>query len=220
MTAYLVPVGGGRFELYSEPPEEPDPGPGAGWVRRKMRAFRDGWHEMVHAARRDDPRGRLARWRADIICRLAETIAEQRTLWALRDRTVATIVYPADVDQAAARAALDRLFGRARRSYRFWLVIDSIAFALSGLLMLLPGPNLVAYYFAFRLISHYFSWRGATQAQDRIRWAAEPDTRLAELGTLAGLPREARAPHVEAIARSLDLPELSAFFDRAAAPAA
>ncbi|MGE5245007.1 MAG: hypothetical protein ACM3SQ_12330 [Betaproteobacteria bacterium] len=221
MTAYLVPVGRGRLELYSEAPEDPDSPPESnGWIRRLAWKMRDRWQETVRTARRDDPRGGFARWRAGIICHLAETIAEQRTLWALRDARDATIVYPADVEEIAARTALAAIFDHARRSHRVWLIVDTATFVASGLLMLVPGPNLIAYYFAFRLIGHYLSWRGATQAQDRVRWAAQADARLAELGALAELPRSARATQVEAIARSLQLPRLSAFFDRAAAPAA
>lgn len=221
MTAYLVPVGRGRFELYSEAPEPSDAAADSGRrLRRAVHGWHRRWHATVASARRDDPRGRFARWRADIVCRLAETMAEQRTLWALRDAADATIVYPADVDEAAARAALAAIVGRARRSHRVWLLVDTAALAASALLTLLPGPNLVAYYFAFRLVGHYLSWRGASRAQDRVRWAAAPEVRLAELGALARLPRAERAGRVEAIARSLHLPRLPAFFDRAALPAA
>ena len=35
---------------------------------------------------------------------------------------------------------------------------------MSGLLFLVPGPNVIAYYFAFRMVGHYFSLRGARKA--------------------------------------------------------
>jgi hypothetical protein len=53
---------------------------------------------------------------------------------------------------------------------------------------------------------------------DAIAWTLEPDAGLAELGALADLPRDARAPRVAAIATSLNLPRLTAFFDRVAVP--
>jgi len=219
MTAYLLPVGRGRFELYSEAPEEPvGPVAPAGLLRRTLHRFRERWYEVVRAARRDDAQGVFARWRADVICRLAEAISEQRTLWSLRDARQAALVYPSDVAEGRARGELASILSRARRHHRLWLIVDAGAFALSGLLMLIPGPNLVAYYFAFRLIGHYLAWRGASQAQDRVRWEMTSEAQLAELGALAELPRDARASRVEAIAASLNLPRLSAFFDRAAAP--
>jgi hypothetical protein len=54
----------------------------------------------------------------------------------------------------------------------------------------------------------------------RVAWTFEPDTELAELGLLVDMPREARAPRVAAIADRLNLPRLSAFFDRVAMPSA
>jgi hypothetical protein len=219
MTVYLVPVGHGRFELYSEPPDPDRAGDPGGWLRRRMHTWRERWHETVAAARVDDPRGRFARWRGTVICRLAETIGEQRTLWSLRDQHEVTLVYPADLDEASARALLRAELGRARGHHRNWLALDTGAFIASGLLMLVPGPNLIAYYFAFRLIGHYLSWRGAVRGQNGLMWIAAPDERLVELRALADLPRPARAPRVEAIAASLNLEQLAAFFDRAAAPA-
>jgi hypothetical protein len=220
VTVYLVPVGGGRYELYSEGAEEPgDASPPPGRAGRWLQSLRARWQHIVTTARREDARG-LARWRAELISRTAEALAEQRTLWALRDAQQAALVYPTDLDEPGARRELETIVARARGHHRQWLIVDTIAFVASGLLMLIPGPNLVAYYFAFRLIGHYFSWRGAVQAADVIGWHPAPEAQLAELRTLAELPPAARAPRVEAIAASLNLPRLSAFFERTAAPIA
>jgi len=89
---------------------------------------------------------------------------------------------------------------------------------VSGILFFVPGPNLVAYYIAFRLVGHLQSWRGARQAAERIAWTFEPDPGLAELASLVDVPRETRAPRVAAIAERLNLPRLTAFFDRVAVP--
>ena len=34
---------------------------------------------------------------------------------------------------------------------------------VSGVLALVPGPNVLAYYFAFRVVGHWLSMRGARQ---------------------------------------------------------
>jgi hypothetical protein len=223
MMVYLVPVGGGRFELYSEPPDEPVYGePANGFYRRQIRRVAARWRDAVHTARAAGPRarGRLARWRDAVVCQLAESLSEQRTLWALRHESPATAIYPADLDGVQAQAILNRLLSRARSHHRLWLLVDSLLFAASGLLILVPGPNLLAYYFAFRLVGHYLSWRGACQALDRTIWNERPEPALAALAALAELPRDLRASHVDAIAARLQLPRLTAFFDRAAVPAA
>ena len=111
-------------------------------------------------------------------------------------------------------------FVRARSHHLRWLAVDGALFVVSGVLALVPGPNLIAYYFAFRVVGHLQSWRGARQGMDRITWDFETDASLTELVSLVDVPRDARAPRVEAIAERLNLPHLAAFFDRVAVPSA
>jgi hypothetical protein len=173
----------------------------------------------VDAARRGTAGGRFARWGDSLVCHLAESIAEQRTLRALRKATAATVRYPATTTPVVARAALDRVLAEARRHHGRWLTIDLIVLLITGpLFFFVPGPNVISWYFLFRVIGHLLSWRGARQAMDRVAWALVPDQSLAELAALVDVSREARAPKVEAIAARLNLPRLSAFFDRVAVP--
>jgi hypothetical protein len=220
MVVFLVPAGGDRFELYSEVGEElaPPPAGDEGRFRRWAHAVNVQWHLLVEAARRGRARGRLARWRDAVVCRLAETIAEQRTLWALRTRTSATLRYPANIPVDRAKSELDRAVAQARRHHLRWFVIDAVLFVSSVVFFFVPGPNLVAYYFAFRFIGHLQSWRGACQAMDIVSWSFDPDAGLAELGSLVDLPRAERAPRVAAIAARLNLQRLSSFFDRVSVP--
>ncbi|MGE0702930.1 MAG: hypothetical protein AB7P22_03230 [Vicinamibacterales bacterium] len=218
MIVFLVPVGRSRFELYSETEEPRDEGEQRpeGGIRRRLRQASLRWQELVERARRGTATGRIARWRDVIVCRLAETIAEQRTLWALREAAEATARYPSILGPDVARGILTTSLSEARRHHLRWLIVDFVFFVVSGLFALIPGPNLLAYYLAFRVIGHVQSWRGARHAMDRTRWTCEADDRLAELAALADQPREARASRVAAIAAQLNLSRLSAFFDRVA----
>ena len=221
MVVFLVPAGRDRFELYSEAPEEPGTPPGQ--EDGRFRRWAHSASRPVAAARRSGAAsaGRAAgwpSWRDAVVCRLAETIAEQRTLWALRTRTEATLSYPATIAVERARSAVDKALSHARRHHQRWFIIDLILFVSSVVFFFIPGPNLVAYYFAFRLIGHLQSWRGARQAMDVIKWSFEPDAGLAELASLVDLPRAERAPRVAAIAARLNLPRLPSFFDRVAVP--
>jgi hypothetical protein len=218
---YLVPVGPGRFELYSEAPEDPEPEglapPEDGFWKRTIHNAQVKWREAVHSARStDEGAGWLARLRDRAVCRAAESIAEQRTLWSLRHCTMATLVHPSDLTSEAADQVRTSLLSRARQHHGRWLAIDALLFAVSGLLALVPGPNVLAYYFLFRVVGHYLSWRGARQALESIDWSNRPEPALAELGRLAALPRDARQSRVEAIAGALNLPRLAAFFERTA----
>jgi hypothetical protein len=220
VTAFFVPVGRGRFELYSEAAEDRSMTDGrrdggfGGWLHDVGAR----WHGIVESARKGRPRTRLRRWRDAIVCRLAETIAEQRTLWALRSPTAATLRFPATIDASQARAALMVSLADARRHHLRWFLIDLVLFAVSGVFFLVPGPNLIAYYFAFRFIGHLQSWRGARNGMQFVDWTFVPDHDLAELASLVDVPRDARAPSVAAIAARLNLGRLSAFFDRVAVP--
>jgi len=177
------------------------------------------WHEAVHTARRTESNaGTWARIRDWAVRRTAEAIAEQRTLWTLRHRGRPSLVHPSDLSTAQAAAERDRILAAARKHHSRWLAFDLLAFVVSGLLMLVPGPNLIAYYFAFRVIGHYLSWLGARHAM-RATWDLRAEPALAELGRLADLPRDARATRVHAIAAGLNLPSLADFFDRTAVPA-
>lgn len=221
LSIYLLPVGSGRFELYSEPPEETSSiEPRDGLFTRSFHRLGERWRETVHSARRGGPAaGRLRRWRDLSVCRVAEMIAEQRTLWSIRKERAAHFVYPSDLSEPAALVRRDRMLAAARRHHGIWIIFDGILFAISGVFMLIPGPNVLAYYFGVRVVGHYLSWRGARQALERLSWEPRAEPALAELGRLVDVPRDARASRVQAIAEALHLPRLVAFFDRAAVPA-
>jgi hypothetical protein len=222
MVVFLVPAGRDRFELYSEAGDEPGPPPASeeGRFRRWAHAVTLQWHQLVETARRGRARGRLARWRDAAVCRLSETIAEQRALWALRTQTEATLRYPSHISVERARSELSGSIAHARAHHLRWFIIDALLFVASGVFFFIPGPNLVAYYFAFRFIGHLQSWRGARQSMDVITWSHEPEACLAELASLVDRPRAERAPRVAAIAAVLKLQRLSSFFDRVAVPSA
>jgi hypothetical protein len=220
MVVYLLPVSRDRHELYFEAPD--DPGrhsePRDGWFRRWAFRANERWHALVEAAREDAGNGRLARWRNAAVCAVAESIAEQRTLWALKSQSAACAHYPSSLTEDQARQTVMALLGHARRYHFRWLLVDLLLLTISGVLALVPGPNILAYYFLFRVVGHLQSWRGARQGAERIVWTFEPDASLTELGSLVDVPRDARAPRVAAIAKRLNLPHLSVFFDRVAVP--
>jgi hypothetical protein len=220
VTIYLLPVGSGRFELYSEPhDDEVTVSPRDGPFSRYAQRFHDSWRRAVQTARRNDGGGRFERLRDWAVCRAAEMIAEQRTLWAIRNQVTARFVYPSDMTESRAAERRRSILADAKWHHGVWGIVDGLLFVASGLLALIPGPNLIAYYFGLRLVGHYLSWRGARQGLDWLHWEAQAEPALAELAELTGVPRAARASRVAAIAEALQLPRLAAFFDRTAVPA-
>jgi hypothetical protein len=226
MDVFLVPVAPDRYELYCEEPDEPAPADGdrrGGIVRRLHHRFRQTLADAERERRRvPDPaevrpsfpvraKRRLLRW-------AAESIAEQRLLWQLRGRAEATLVHPDDLTDAQAYQLLRRSLQRDWERHRFWMIVDALGGAVSVLLILLPGPNLIGYYFLFRIIGHFLSLRGARHGLSRTTWTKMPTRALTTLRAVVGEAPERRESIVREVASSLGLEHLTSFFQRAATP--
>jgi hypothetical protein len=221
MDVYLVPVAD-RYELYCEVPDEPmdvdvDAAPD-GFIGRQKKRFLALLAE-AERERRQGPADRsetgwLGRARARTMRWIAESIAEQRLLWYLRRQHSACLYYPDDIEEPPAVAALRQQLRRDFEKHRFWFCIDSAGFVLSGLLFLVPGPNIVAYYFAFRMVGHYLSMRGARQGLNGVVWSAEKSPPLADLRRALGLDAAEREQRVSDVATALHLEHFATFFER------
>jgi hypothetical protein len=224
MDVYLVPVGAARYELYCEIPDEPtapaSPDDAPGYFRRWANRFRemiaDAERERRHGVAAHPPRGWAGRVRARTMRWVAESIAEQRLLWHLRGQSAACLHFPDDLQEGQAVEVLRRQLGRDFEKHRFWLAIDAIGFLACWPLTLVPGPNLLMYYFGFRLIGHYLSLRGARNGLRGVAWRHQPSAPLAELRRLLSLTPDAREPRVHAVAETLRLEHLVSFFERSA----
>ena len=228
MDVYLVPIGRERYELYCEVPDEPDESEEAadaapdGFIRRMKKRFSAMLAEAERERRRghaeQEPRGAFARAKALTLRWVAESIAEQRLLWHLRRQSGACLFFPDDLEESQATALVRRQLGRDFEKHRFWLIVDSLGFVGSGLLFLIPGPNLVAYYFAFRMVGHYFSLRGARQGLDKVTWTSEHSALLSDLRHAIELDSDERERRVHDIAVALKLEHLVKFYKRTAIP--
>ena len=222
MIVYLVPVGDRRYQLYVEiPPEVIDEGAAAGerrgWIGRQVHRFRAMLAEAEQARlkrERGEPDERSGLWQA-ILRRVAEAVAEQRLLWHLRHQTQVTVHYPDDIDSAAALAEVRAEFGRDATRHLRWTIIDAIATAITGpLFFLIPGPNVVSWYFTFRTIGHFMSWRGAKKGLTDIEWRGEPAAPLTSIRAALGLPSDERRRRLLEIGDSLGLLHLAGFVER------
>ena len=228
MEVFLVPVAADRYELYCEVPDE-DPSGAAidhdrGFLRGLFLKFSAMLADIERERYADPPgepvRGAFARLKAWSRRLVAEAIAEQRLLWHLRRQTAVTATHPSDLDGAGAMTIVRATLRSDFEKHRRWLVVNVVLFLLSALLVLLPGPNIVGYYFAFRLVGHFFSMRGARQGLDTVVWRTAPSEPLTDLRTLAAEDCAARRPRVEQVAVALQLEHLARFFDRVALPRA
>jgi hypothetical protein len=227
MDVYLVPVGDDRYELYSEVPDQPPEFPAdasEGLRRRLQQRFqtvleaieREHDHDRGDGAPADARPGWVQRLRNRALRWTAERVAEQRLLWHLRGQAEARIVAPDDLPATRARDLVRSMLQRDADRHRRWLVVNAVAFVASGLLAPIPGPNLVAYYFAFRLVGHYLSIRGARHGSSGVTWQLSPSPALTRLRSVSTLPRVEREREVDRIARDLGLRRFPRFFARTA----
>lgn len=223
MDVFLVPVGVERYELYCEVEDEPMESPSEppkGFFRRLKFRFT----EMLAEAERERrhglgdrvPTGWWAKSRARMMRWVAESIAEQRLLWTMRRQTAGSFYHPDDMPEARAVELFRKQLNRDFDKHQFWLIIDSLGFIASGLVMLVPGPNLLAYYFAFRLVGHYFSLRGAKQGLRAITWTNVASQPLSELRRAIDMSPQQREQRVNDVATALGLEHLATFFNRTA----
>jgi hypothetical protein len=222
MDVYVIPVGRDRYELYCEQPLAVDSAssePSQGFIAR----WRARFVEILRAAeaRRgeepsEEPKGWLGRVQDRLMSWVVERVAEQRLLWNLRGQVTAVAAYPDDVAFDVVVSYIKRALQRDYERHRNWLVVDVLGLLVSAALTLVPGPNLLAYYFLFRVGGHWFSMRGARQGQYRIAWTGRPCPPLTELRGVATLPPPARDQRIRDVAARLRLRHLSTFFERVA----
>jgi hypothetical protein len=223
MDVYVIPVGGHRYELYCEPSVDGEsvadavPSTGMlGRLRHRFTVMLRAAEERQHRPDHDADRGTTRRLQDRVLGWIAARIAEQRLLWNLRRCTAAVAVHPQDMTFDEVMKVVRRTLQRDYERHRVWFVVDLLGLVLSGPIALIPGPNVLAYYFAFRVIGHWLSMRGALQGLHRASWSGRPCPPLTELREVFALESPARAARVHDIAARLRLPHLSTFFERIA----
>lgn len=219
----MIPTGPDRYELYCEAAVEEPPQPATaskGIIGRIRYHFAVMLHQAeerrrsgARAPRNPTRLGRLQEW---IMAWVAERIAEQRLLWNLRREAEVAAYYPPDLTFDQAHTLIRRTLQRDWERHRLWLAVDSVLLLGSVALILLPGPNIIGYYFAFRVMGHWLSIRGAVQGLKTVKWIGQPCAPLSALRDAVALDREARTRHVDAVAEQLRLQHLSTFFERVA----
>ena len=224
MEVFVIPVGSDRFELYYEQPieeTEPDEEPSStGIIARFQRRF----SELLREAEKhgDEEKDQTAtswtqRMQDRMMAWIARRVTEQRLLWNLRKQDRVVAVHPSDTAFEPVLAQIQQSLQRDFERHRFWLVLDTLCLIASGLLAIVPGPNLIAYYFLFRAGGHWLSMRGAGQGRRHVQWESRPCDPLNELRAALLMPRRERYARVQQVASTLHLRKLPIFFERVTA---
>jgi hypothetical protein len=86
--------------------------------------------------------------------------------------------------------------------------------------ILIPGPNVLGYFFTFTTVGHLLAWRGAAHGLKGVSWQVTASPVVAELRAALALDPSERDRRVHAVAERLGLQHLTTFFARLALPAA
>jgi hypothetical protein len=223
MQVFLVPLGTSAHVPYCEPADgdhAPGSGESRGWFGGLVQRFRDviAVAEQSRLSPEEQPpvHGWAGRIKARALRWIADHIAEQRLLWQLRGCDAATLIYPSDLTAETAMALLCDELQRDGDRHRRWMVVHALLFVLSGVLAIVPGPNLIAYYFAFRAVGHFLSMRGARHGLHDVAWTPELSPDLVDLRAALHLEPHVRHHRVRDIATRLELPHLATFVERVA----
>jgi hypothetical protein len=217
-----VPIGPDRYELYCEVAYAEDldidsaPKGFFAGLKHKFRVMLRAAEERRHDHSDTGDRTWLGRIQIRIMAWVAERIAEQRLLWNLRGENEVLAMHPDDMTFDQTQALIHRMLQRDYDRHQVWLVVDALLFIGSGIFFFVPGPNLVAYYFGFRVVGHWLSMRGASQGLHRVAWSGRPCPPLTDLRRVAAMPPGERESHVHAIAARLRLQRFPTFFERVA----
>jgi len=229
MTVFLVPTGAGRYALYCEVKEtEPDPveppRPPTSWRGRMLHQFRttvadaEAEREREELGERPASKSGIGRY---IVRKIAEAVAEQRLLWNLRRAVDVRLVHPDDVSGAdALRVARAEFAADYRKHLTRGIINGTLSAVLGAVLFFVPGPNLIAYYFLFLAIGHYFALRGARRGLNGVSWTTEPSPTLTDVRAALALDAAIRRERLERITADLGLVRLWRFIERVARRAA
>ncbi len=221
----MVPIGPDRYELYCEvaanvdDEDAPAPTGFIGRLRHRFTLMLRAAEERQHrhpAGEAEAAKGWAGRLQDRVMAWVAERIAEQRLLWNLRRQSEALALHPDDMTFDQAQTLIHRILQRDYDRHKLWLVVDTFGLIASGVLFFVPGPNLVGYYFAFRVVGHWLSMRGASQGLHRVLWTGRGCPPLTELRSVAVMPPGDREHHVHDIADRLRLQRFPTFFERVA----
>ena len=225
LDVYVIPFPRDRYELFCERQSDEEaeaeaPAAQSGWWGRlterfgvMLRAAEDREANPDQAAG-DAEAGWWARLQGYLLSWVAERVAEQRLLWRLRGKAEVVTSHPDDVGFDAilpiAHAVLQKDYDRHLR----WLIVDAVLLVISGILALVPGPNVLAYYFAFRVVGHWLSMRGASHGLRKAKWVGRACPILTRLRGATELPPGARAARTQEVASQLGLDRLPRFVER------
>ncbi len=167
---YLSTQEGQRFFYYDS--SEGDATPPAAGGSKSAGLWR--WAERKWCAARkamDDPDGSVGRWVGRAWKWLHSfSHPDEAMLVQFASTSEVVLLYPASSPVERVQKAWRRYLKNRSRSHRFWAVANVVAIPFGALFFILPGPNVIGFWFVYRAVYHYLAVRGV----GRVRRGAVP----------------------------------------------
>ncbi|HXV63857.1 MAG TPA: hypothetical protein VEK15_24365 [Vicinamibacteria bacterium] len=192
MDVYLLPTRAGHYFLYAGELgtafEDREPGTGSDSTGKRLVALlRKGFHRVTWSRRQ-----------------------KELLLQSLGALERVRVLYPSSLSAANARGIFDDLVESEIAKHKKWMVVNTAAIPVAVPLSLVPGPNLLLAYLAWRSLTHYKTKKAGERAaglpvdfvaEPRLnelvdlvrRWPMRARLRIRELGESLGFDRLDRA---------------------------
>jgi hypothetical protein len=227
VNVYFVPLAAGRFEPYFEQEDGPEPEPGQearlGFFARMGVRFSQMVREAEaqrHERSHQPPATFLGRLQRRLLCWVAERVAEQRLLWKLRSVAEAELHVPDDLDRDEAFQRFQQCLQKDADWHLRRLGLHSLGLIASAPFVIVPGPNILGYFFTFTVVGHFLSYRGARRGLNEVRWTIAPNPALTTIARAVVTAPPERYRLIHEAAERLRLAHLARFVERMAAPPA
>lgn len=92
-----------------------------------------------------------------------------------------TVHYPANLSDHDAREIYDYLIQSQIKKHKRWLIVDGALLPVSAILTLVPGPNVLMAYLAWRTLTHYKTKKGGEKAVSDLEVSFMKDPQLEKL---------------------------------------
>ncbi|NIV15046.1 MAG: hypothetical protein GWN62_28460, partial [Aliifodinibius sp.] len=151
MNIYLLPRKKGKYLLYSKEFQvEP--------LRRRRPA-------KPNDSEQSDRRSRLLNLiKSGYKTATAPRERSEKLLKEMRELSQITVYYPANLSEDKACDIYHHIIQSQIKKHKRWLIVDGALLPLSAIFSLIPGPNVLMAYLAWRTLMHYKTKKGGERA--------------------------------------------------------
>jgi len=163
---YMVLIDDERFFFFADEAELADDEEGSEprpdqsrirkWIHHRFEKFKAAWN--------DAGSGALYWMRRAWDWLHTLTHPDERMLARVLSARSITLCHPASRSEIDVRANWRKYLAREWRRHLFWLVINAAITPAAALLFILPGPNLIGFWFAYRAVHHLIVVWGLSRA--------------------------------------------------------